>query len=111
MHHCMVWRALRLHVAGTHPTLLAAMVCTVRSCWHTKHAQMALLHRFQTAWRYIAMLSALQVLGRILIQLATWRGIRTISIVRRQEQIQELRDLGCVEDFEYGSGNSTFCAE
>ena len=34
------------------------------------------------------------VLGRQLIALAKLRGVRTINLVRRQEQVQELLDLG-----------------
>jgi hypothetical protein len=31
-----------------------------------------------------------------LIQYCKHKGIRTINVVRRQEQVQELKDLGCV---------------
>jgi hypothetical protein len=36
------------------------------------------------------------VLGAQLIQLAKHKGIRTINVVRRQEQVEELKALGCV---------------
>lgn len=34
-------------------------------------------------------------LGRQVIQYAKSQGIKTVSIVRRSEQIKELQDLGC----------------
>lgn len=33
-------------------------------------------------------------LGRILVQMAQWKGYKTINLVRRREQVQELLDLG-----------------
>ncbi len=38
--------------------------------------------------------SDMQVLGRMLVQYAKHVGIRTISIVRRSEQVDELKALG-----------------
>ena len=45
---------------------------------------------------YMLQSAAGSVLGRQLIALAKHRGIRTINLVRRPEQKQELLDLGCV---------------
>lgn len=44
--------------------------------------------------KYLVQGAAGSVLGRMLIQYAKHIGIKTINIVRRQEQIQELKDLG-----------------
>lgn len=44
--------------------------------------------------KYLIQGAAGSVLGRMLIQYAKHIGIKTINIVRRQEQIQELKDLG-----------------
>lgn len=45
---------------------------------------------------YLLQSAAGSVLGRQLIALAKHRGIRTIDLVRRPEQKQELLDLGWV---------------
>ncbi|KAK9808716.1 hypothetical protein WJX72_002434 [[Myrmecia] bisecta] len=46
---------------------------------------------------YILQSAAGSVLGRQLIQMAKHRGVRTINVVRREEQKQELKDLGADE--------------
>jgi NADPH:quinone reductase-like Zn-dependent oxidoreductase len=43
---------------------------------------------------YIIQSAAGSVLGRILIQFAKARGLKTINLVRRKEQIQELKAIG-----------------
>ncbi len=43
---------------------------------------------------YLLQSAAGSVLGRQLIALARLRGVRTINLVRRQEQVQELLGLG-----------------
>jgi NADPH:quinone reductase-like Zn-dependent oxidoreductase len=46
---------------------------------------------------YIIQTAAGSVLGRILIQFAKARGVKTINLVRRKEQIQELKAIGADE--------------
>jgi len=43
---------------------------------------------------YLLQGAAGSTLGKMLIQYAKTKGIKTINIVRRQEQVQELKDLG-----------------
>ena len=42
-------------------------------------------------------LSCAQVLARQIIQYAKHIGIHTVNVVRRDEQIEELKALGCAE--------------
>ena len=43
---------------------------------------------------YLLQGAAGSTLGRQLIALAKHRGVRTINVVRRREQVQELLDIG-----------------
>ncbi len=43
---------------------------------------------------YLLQSAAASAFGRMLISLAKARGIRTINVVRRSEQVAELLDLG-----------------
>ena len=52
---------------------------------------------------WVLQTAALSTLGRLVLQLARHRGLRTIGVVRRRDQVQELTDLGadaaiCMED-------------
>jgi NADPH:quinone reductase-like Zn-dependent oxidoreductase len=52
---------------------------------------------------YVLQAAAGSVLGRLFIQFAKLRGIKTINLVRRKEQIEELKAIGadevlCTED-------------
>lgn len=44
---------------------------------------------------YLLQTAAGSTIGRILITLAKLRGVKTINVVRRKEQVQELLDIGC----------------
>lgn len=44
--------------------------------------------------KWLLQTAAGSVLGRILIAIAKKRGVKTINVVRRSEQKQELLDLG-----------------
>ena len=44
---------------------------------------------------YLLQSAAGSTIGRQLIALAKHRGVKTINLVRRKEQVQELLDLGC----------------
>ncbi len=46
--------------------------------------------------KYLLQTAAASAFGRMVISLAKSRGIRTINIVRRSEQVAELKALGCV---------------
>lgn len=46
---------------------------------------------------YLLQTAAGSVLGRQIIQLAKHRGIKTVNVVRRQEQVEELKQLGADE--------------
>lgn len=52
---------------------------------------------------YLLQTAGASVIGRIIIQFAKVRGVKTISLVRRKEQIEELKAIGadevlCTED-------------
>ncbi len=44
--------------------------------------------------KYLLQSAAGSTLGRMLIALAKHRGVRTINVVRRRAQVQELLDIG-----------------
>ncbi len=44
---------------------------------------------------YLLQGAAGSTLGKMLIQYCKTKGIKTINVVRRQAQVQELEDLGC----------------
>ncbi|KXN64914.1 NAD(P)-binding protein, partial [Conidiobolus coronatus NRRL 28638] len=53
---------------------------------------------------YIVQTAAASSLGRILIQFAKSRGLKTINLVRRKEQIEELKSVGADEVFSTEDG-------
>ncbi|KXN71459.1 NAD(P)-binding protein [Conidiobolus coronatus NRRL 28638] len=53
---------------------------------------------------YIVQTAAASSLGRILIQFAKARGLKTINLVRRKEQIEELKSVGADEVFSTEDG-------
>lgn len=49
--------------------------------------------------------AAASVVGRIAIQIAKAKGVKLINIVRRQEQVEELKALGADHVLVYSEGN------
>lgn len=45
---------------------------------------------------YLLQQAANSVLGKELISMAQKRGVKTINLVRRQEVVDELKQLGCI---------------
>jgi len=54
---------------------------------------------------FLLQTAASSALGRILIQFAKLRGIKTINLVRKDELIKELKELGADYVFNYTSGD------
>ncbi|MGD9571559.1 MAG: zinc-dependent alcohol dehydrogenase family protein [Thermoleophilia bacterium] len=70
----------------------AQLVVNPLTAWVLLHEELAL-----APGDWLLQSAAGSTLGRIVLQLARARGLRTINVVRRAEQAEELRDLGADE--------------
>lgn len=76
------------------PQQLAMLGINAPTAWQLLHGMVPL-----QAGAWIVQNAAASAVGRLVIQLARRMGVRTVNIVRRADQVEELRRLGADEVF------------